>query len=96
VQSSRLTSANIPVICTYTRPSDTPREGVGSLPSLLLNRGQQPPITPPAFPWEGVRRRNCVHETRKGRQRNYAHPRVCQPDSLSEKIMRALEVLQNT
>jgi hypothetical protein len=34
--------------------------------------------------------------TKQERKRNLAHPRARQPDSLSEKIMRALEVLQNT
>jgi hypothetical protein len=36
-----------------------------------------------------------VFTRQKGSKRNRAHPRARQPDSLSQKIVRALAVLQN-
>src|SRR5829696_462212 len=52
---------------TSLRGPLTPREGAGSLPVLLLDRGQLPPQPPSALPWAGARRRNRVHGTKKER-----------------------------
>ena len=50
----------------------TPREGVGLLPALLLDRGQLPLLQPPsAFGWAGARRRNRVNE--KDHRRRVTH-----------------------
>jgi hypothetical protein len=45
----------------------TPREGAGSLPVLLLDRGQLPLQPPSALTWAGARIHNRVHATKKER-----------------------------